>query len=733
MATLNEQELKILDLFEAHEMLMYDLYSLFAEKYPDYEDFWHGIAEEEKVHARWVRTIREKSATGELAITADDISISAIEASLKNLKQQISEFYAQNHSVDRAFALAMRVESSVTERKIYDIVNTDSAAVKDLFQNLVEKTRMHNIRIKEIASKRTFLHGLVDSGVLSKGDLAYASVMAAELGESIEALIMKKYQVPKATILASIGAFSNLPTWSWDEKKASFPAVLSRAFTGKYEALKANLYVPVGIEGRKVFVAIADPRDIIKIDYIKKSLPNYEVEFLAGLSDDISAAVDAFFGVKNYDDGKSMDEILDVMKLETFTEPLSAEAEDVEVRENDNAVVRLVNNIIVDASGRGASDIHIEPSLEGDVLVRYRIDGVMSRAHVFPRRFRNAVSARIKIMSGLDITERRKPQSGKIRFKRWGPKDIELRVETYATVSGTEDVVMRILASSKPLPLEELSFSKRNLEEFIRLINQPYGIILCVGPTGSGKTTTLQSALKYLNNEDVKIVTAEDPVEITQEGLRQIQMNPRAGITFASSIRSFLRADPDVIMIGEMRDLETASTAIEASLTGHLVFSTLHTNSAPETIVRLVEIGIDPYSFADSLVGVLAQRLVRTICPECKKEYRLSEKDLEILRVEYGAPRLFDDLLKTFSGSVYKADSEGCTSCHGMGYRGRIAIHELLTATDRIREAIHHKATATEIRKIAIEEGMMVLRQDGIEKFLSGKTTIEEIRAATSR
>ncbi len=733
MTTPKEQESRTLDLFEAHEMAMHDLYALFASKYPDYEDFWQGIAEEEKVHARWVRTIGEKSETGEVSVTADAISISAIEASLKNMKQQVSDFCAQDHPVDRAFALAMRVESSIIERKIFDIVRTDSEPVKKLLQNLVEKTRMHNIRIKEIAGRRTSLHGLVDSGVLSTEDLSSASDIAAEQGDSIEAVIMKKFKVSKATVLASISAFANLPAWEWDEKNQSLPSGLSQAFAGKYEDLKAGLYVPVGMEGRKIFIAVADSKDIIRMDYIRKSLPNCEVEFRVGIADDIAAAVDAFFGVKKDDAGKSMDEILDVMKSEAFSEPVGDQSEDVEVRENDNAVVRLVNNIIVDASGRGASDIHIEPSLEGDVLVRYRIDGIMSRAHVFPRKFRNAVSARIKIMAALDITEKRKPQSGKIRFKRWGPKDIELRVETYTTVSGAEDVVMRILASSKPLPLEDLSFSRRNLEEFTRLISQPYGIILCVGPTGSGKTTTLQSALKFLNNEDTKILTAEDPVEITQEGLRQIQMNPRAGVTFASSMRSFLRADPDVIMIGEMRDLETASTAVEASLTGHLVFSTLHTNSAPETIVRLVEMGIDPYSFADSLVGVLAQRLVRTLCPECKKEIRLDEKELDNLREEYGDSRLFDELLKSCGGVVYKADKEGCKNCRGKGYRGRIAIHELLTATDEIKEAIYHRANASEIRKIAVGQGMIVLRQDGIDKYLSGKTTIEEIRAATNR
>lgn len=728
-----EEGLLILDLCEAHENAMHELYTLFSSKYGDYEDFWRGIAEEEQVHARWVRAIRTKVENDEVSVSADAGTTATIKKSFDVLKNQILEFSSQENPVDRAFSLAMSIENSIVERKIFNVVKTDSESAKKTLNNLEGKTSMHYLRIKEMARKRSYFHGLVDSGILSARDLATAYDIAAQEGDAIEMVIIKKFNVSKAAVLKSMSAFCNLPPWYLEEKNTSFPTGLSEVLAGKYEVLKASLFVPIAEEGRKIVVVMADPMDIMKRDAVQKHFPHRELDIRVAVSDDISAAVDAFFGIKGDTAEKSMDEILQVMESEAITTPLEAESGELEVQENDNAVVRLVNNIISDASSRGASDIHIEPSLENDVLVRYRIDGSMSRAHVFPRRYRNAVSARIKIMAGLDITEKRKPQSGKIRFKRWGPKDIELRVETYTTASGAEDVVMRILASSKPLPLDELSFSRRNLDEFVRLISQPYGIILCVGPTGSGKTTTLQSALKYLNTEDTKILTAEDPVEITQEGLRQIQMNPRAGITFASSMRSFLRADPDVIMIGEMRDVETASTAIEASLTGHLVLSTLHTNSAPETIVRLVEMGIDPYSFADSLIGILAQRLVRTLCPQCKITVELEDKDLSILREEYGSSHLFDDLLKTHGTMVAKAHKEGCEICRGKGYKGRVAIHELLTATDRIKEAIYRRATASEIRNIAVEQGMTILRQDGIEKVLSGKTTIEEIRGATSR
>lgn len=726
-----ESNFILLDLFEAHETAMYELYNIFASKYPDYEDFWRGIAEEEKVHARWIRDIRSRVEKGDISVTTDFVSVSTVENSLEYVKNLMREFNAQPNAVDKAFTIAMQTENSIVEKGIFDVIKTNSESTKNTLLNLVEKTRSHYFRIKEMSKRRTRLHGLVDSGVISSADLIAASDAAVKEGDSVESVIMKMFRVSKKTILDSISAFSNLPQWSFDAKNPSFPPGISQILAGKYSALKGELFVPIAAEGKKITVAIANAEDILKKDYVRKFFPNYEVDFCVGIPDDILAAIDAFFGVSSLSKGKSMDAILHEMKSEVVTESLKDESEEFKIQENDNIVVQLVHNIVADASRLGASDIHIEPSQDGDVAVRYRIDGMMSRAHVFPRKFRNAVSSRIKIMAGLDIAERRKPQSGKIRFKRWGDLDIELRVETYCTVSGAEDIVMRILSSSKPVPLDGLHFSRRNLSEFVRLISRPYGIFLCVGPTGSGKTTTLHSALKYLNKEDTKILTVEDPVEITQEGLRQIQVNQIIGITFASTLRSFLRSDPDVIMIGEMRDLETASTAIEASLTGHLVLSTLHTNNASETIVRLIEMGIDRYSFADSLLGILAQRLVRTLCPQCKEAIELNEDEIDILLQEYGSSNLFDKLLKAYGKTIYVAREGGCDNCRGTGYKGRIAIHELLAATDEIKEAIYRGATASEIRSIAIGQGMMVLRQDGIEKVLSGLTTIEEIRAAT--
>jgi type II secretory ATPase GspE/PulE/Tfp pilus assembly ATPase PilB-like protein len=339
-----------------------------------------------------------------------------------------------------------------------------------------------------------------------------------------------------------------------------------------------------------------------------------------------------------------------------------------------------------------------------------------------------AVVSRIKIMSQLDIAERRLPQDGKIKFKIRGGREIELRVATLPTSGGTEDVVMRILAASEPIPLDKLAMSDRNLNLFKEIVQKPYGIVMVVGPTGSGKTTTLHSALGFINTPEKKIWTAEDPVEITQYRLRQVQVRPKIGLNFAAAMRAFLRADPDVIMVGEMRDEETVSTGIEASLTGHLVFSTLHTNSAPETITRLLDMGMDPFNFADALLGVLAQRLLRTLCKECKKPYNPSEEEFKNLVMEYGE-EYFKDLDIAYSQDMTFYTPVGCPTCNNTGYKGRMGIHELLIASDEIKALIQNKARVEEIREQAMKECMRTLKQDGIEKAIKGYTDVKQVRA----
>ncbi|MFH0933699.1 MAG: GspE/PulE family protein, partial [Pseudomonadota bacterium] len=362
--------------------------------------------------------------------------------------------------------------------------------------------------------------------------------------------------------------------------------------------------------------------------------------------------------------------------------------------------------------------------------------------------YRNALVTRLKIMCDLDISEKRKPQDGKIKFKKYGPLDIELRVATIPSQGGVEDVVMRILASGEPIPLDQMGFSKRNLELIKKTIAKPYGLFFVCGPTGSGKTTTLHSILKSINTPDTKIWTAEDPVEITQKGLRQVQINKKAGLDFATIMRAFLRADPDVIMVGEMRDKETVSIGIEASLTGHLVFATLHTNSAPESIIRLLDMGMDPFNFADALLGILAQRLAKRLCKDCKKAHIASQAEIKDLLTEYAGELMSTATWKKDPNAAYKTlyaewvslfgddkgqvtlyEKVGCDKCSGTGYRGRVGLHELLIGTDPVKKAIQEHARVAELLAIALEEGMRTLKQDGIEKVLSGITDIHQVRA----
>ena len=336
-------------------------------------------------------------------------------------------------------------------------------------------------------------------------------------------------------------------------------------------------------------------------------------------------------------------------------------------------------------------------------------------------------------MSDLDIAERRLPQDGKIKFKKYGGRNIELRVATIPTQGGLEDVVLRILNAGDPIPLNHIGFSKPNLENFKKAVRKPYGIIFVCGPTGSGKTTTLHSALGYINKPETKIWTAEDPVEITQKGLRQVQVKPKIGLSFAAIMRSFLRADPDVIMVGEMRDKETTQIGIEASLTGHLVLSTLHTNSAPESITRLLDMGMDPFNFADAILGIMAQRLVRTLCQDCKKPYHPARDEYDNLVRTYD-PEAFEKNLKipyTDDLPLYKPG--GCDQCNNSGYLGRMAIHELLMGTDDIKRLIQTKAGVEKIRNQAVLDGMTTLKQDGIEKIFEGYTDLVQVRKVTIR
>lgn len=418
--------------------------------------------------------------------------------------------------------------------------------------------------------------------------------------------------------------------------------------------------------------------------------------------------------------------ISDILGANTDDEP-DIEDEVRKVSERDSIIVKLVNKIIFDAHQSRASDIHIEPYHgKNDIVVRMRVDGRCKVYQRIPYRYKYAIPSRLKIMADLDIAEKRKPQDGKINFKKFGPLDMELRIATMPTAGGLEDVVIRLVNTGETYSFDKLGLTERNRRIFSEAVTKPYGLVLVVGPTGSGKTTTLHAAIARINGPEVKIWTAEDPVEITQKGLRQVQINPRIGLTFPAALRSFLRLDPDVIMVGEMRDEETASIAVEASLTGHLVLSTLHTNSAPETVTRLLEIGLDPFSFSDSLICIVAQRLARRLCEECREIYRPDRQELAEIIEEYGEEQFAATGL--VGNELVLARAAGCSSCGQTGYRGRLGIHEVLECTDAMRSLIKKRSETELIRRLAMEQGMTTLRQDGILKVFQGLTDIHEVR-----
>jgi type II secretory ATPase GspE/PulE/Tfp pilus assembly ATPase PilB-like protein len=566
--------------------------------------------------------------------------------------------------------------------------------------------------------------GLVDKGLVSEKDMEKVISSARVNQIDVAKVLREELDIPREEILAAMAQFYNTGFWVPADE------VMPEDLKGRVslDFLKKNVCAPLERQGTTVRVAVEDPYDLTRLDSIKAMNIAPRYEFVVGLRDDILDYVRASYGetgpaVEEADLGRI---ILDLGTGEE-DEVEGGVEEEPEIDETDSGVVRLCNQIIIDAYNRGASDIHIEPyGKRSPTIVRLRIDGECEKYIEVPAPHRNALVQRLKIMSKLDIAEKRKPQDGKIRFR--GPMgSIELRVATIPTSGGNEDVVMRILAASKPIPLDKMGFSQRNISEFKALLEKPYGIALVVGPTGSGKTTTLHSALGFINRIETKIWTAEDPVEITQPGLRQVQVHPKIDFTFAAAMRSFLRADPDVIMVGEMRDHETAAIGIEASLTGHLVFSTLHTNSAPETIIRLLDMDIDPFNFADALLGIMAQRLVRTLC-KCKEAYVPSQEEFAELMQEYGM-EAWKNLGVTYSPSFQLARPKGCSKCGDTGYKGRMGIHELLVASDPVKRLVQKRAPVEELRQQAMAEGMTTLLQDGIQKVLGGRTDFKQVRA----
>ncbi|MDR7307219.1 ATPase, T2SS/T4P/T4SS family [Rhodoferax saidenbachensis] len=591
-----------------------------------------------------------------------------------------------------------------------------------------------------IQRKTTKYDGLISDGILTEQELAQCVQDARNEGQSVEQRLMADYSIKPAQLGSALAKFFGVPYEPFNPgriRSEMLQGALKREFIEEQEwmpleespdGLVIMCVDPEAVKGSRVVPQVF-PR-VTKFAYRVTTL----VEFRETLAQLFGAAADS----------STIDQLLADMDGGPIDDGNNDES--LESAAADNELVKFVNKVIIDAYNQKVSDIHIEP-MPGKFKtgIRFRIDGSLVPYVEVPAHFRQAMVTRLKIMCDLDISERRKPQDGKIKFKKYGPLDIELRVATIPSAGGVEDVVMRILAAGEPIPLEKLGLTPHNKARLEATVSKPYGLFYVCGPTGSGKTTTLHSILKFLNTPDTKIWTAEDPVEITQKGLRQVQINKKAGIDFALVMRAFLRADPDIIMVGESRDKETVSMGVEASLTGHMVFSTLHTNSAPESITRLLDMGMDPFNFADALLGILAQRLAKKLC-DCKAAYVPDAEEMRLFAAEYAeelrhtqswkqdyageSKKMVDKWMQAYGDSgqlkLYKA--VGCDKCNKTGYKGRIGLHELMVADDAVKKLIQERSRVAELFSAAVEGGMRTLKMDGMEKIMMGLTDLKMVR-----
>jgi type II secretory ATPase GspE/PulE/Tfp pilus assembly ATPase PilB-like protein len=644
---------------------------------------------------------------------------------------------------------AFNEQQRLRKRKLGDILLTKQVVTPEQLSEALERQRnMPLVRIGDALQQL----GMVSAKQVEEAVAEQSRDRSAPLGE----------------ILVRMGAVTSEDVQVALARKMGYPVVDLEKFPADPEALKK---VPASMARRlqAVPLLLHDGRLVVALDNpARRRAALDEIEFIAqtkvlpvlAIGDSLEEHVARLYGasslgssasggeVELFDEvGISEDKARLLESLEKDDTSANEVVDERQVDQSDNALVKMINTLILEAHGQKVSDIHIENYPGKDkIKIRFRKDGVLKSHLELPHTYRNALVARIKIMCDLDIAERRKPQDGKINFSRFVPgQKVELRVATIPTHSGCEDVVMRILASAKPIPLDKLGLSPYNNKNLKESMERPYGMVLCVGPTGSGKTTTLHSAMSFINTPERKIWTAEDPIEITQQGLRQVQVNAKIDWTFARALRAFLRADPDVVMVGEIRDRETAQMAVEASLTGHLVLSTLHTNSAPETVTRLLDMGMDPFNFADSLLAVLAQRLVRRICSACRVSRPATTEELDELLDDYLKAVPDDDeqferggvlrgWLERFGtdGRLMHHHSPGCEVCEKSGFKGRAGLHELMVVDKDIRRLVQTGKRAEDIQMQALRGGMRTLRQDGIEKVLQGICSIEEVRAISN-
>jgi type II secretory ATPase GspE/PulE/Tfp pilus assembly ATPase PilB-like protein len=659
---------------------------------------------------------------------------------------ELTESLLKLHSPSKA---SEELNNLITDKKL---AKSDFAHIKFLFGQEMEKRDHREVALDnykeanklnpgdvEIRKRMDLIAATFTSGskydyllrekIVTTDQLQQAFALSKKMNKSVEFVLTEHNKIGKAAIGKSFSLFYDTTFHEYDPNFTVPVELLSNL---KKAFLLNEYWVPMAWDKDGVEILVDDPRDLNKTDNIKALMKTGRINFTVAIREDIEQYIKLFFdGGASTAEATTADQTLenfDLLPDVVFEEEEEEEIEDEEYDEASGKIVKLVDQVIIAAYRKNASDIHIEPSsITKATLIRFRLDGVCQEYMKVPSSMVRGIISRVKIMSNLDIAERRLPQDGKIKFKRKGVPTFELRVATLPTQGGFEDVVMRILASAGAMQLEEMGLTDRNTEVIKRIIAKPYGLILAVGPTGSGKTTSLHGILGYINKPGIKIWTAEDPIEITQGGLRQVEVKPKIGLDFARVMRAFLRADPDVIMIGEMRDEETASIGIEASLTGHLVFSTLHTNSAPETITRLLDMGLNPLNFSDAFLAVLAQRLTRRLCKDCMKEHPLTKDEYEMIYVDYGE--------KYWGRAGIEYDSDltlyrrvGCQACSNTGYSGRMAIHELMEGTPRIKLMIKKQANTEMIFAQAMKEGMSTLRQDGIMRVFKGLTDMSEVR-----
>jgi type II secretory ATPase GspE/PulE/Tfp pilus assembly ATPase PilB-like protein len=634
---------------------------------------------------------------------------------------------------------------------VIQVINSKSGQP---FSQLAEEGAAHltetlAIALKQRSRPAAMLRGkydaLVTEAVLSAEEMELATRSARRKNIDIEDVLLDEFQVKPPAIGAALSKFFGV---GYEPFKPDRIKPLDLLKNLKRDFVETSHWVPIEDAKEGLLILTTDPERVRASKVVNNIFPKHKIVYLVCTRREFVATLDQLFGMETADTS-SIGELLSTMDEQGDEEGGGGGGIDEASLAADNELVKLVNKIIIDAYHQGASDIHIEPYPgKGKTEIRFRKDGSLQNYISVPASYRNAIVARLKIMCDLDISEKRKPQDGKIKFRKYGPLDIELRVATIPSAGGVENIVMRILAAGEPIPIDKLGLSERNLKTLKETVSKPYGLFFVCGPTGSGKTTSLHSVLGYLNTPDTKIWTAEDPVEITQKGLRQVQMNPKAGLTFATAMRAFLRADPDIIMVGEMRDKETTSIGIEASLTGHLVFATLHTNSAPESIIRLLDMGMDPFNFADALLGVLAQRLAKRLCSKCKTPHVAGQDELRALLEEYcgelknmeswkkdpkaAYEHLYREWAKSYAdekGQFTLYTPVGCDACGGTGYKGRVGLHELLVGTDAVKKHIQEHSRVADVVATALAEGMRTLKQDGVEKVLAGITDIHQVRA----